>query len=438
MGKGDRPKDARETLSQLEQRLRDLERELRAGVPDQPSAEPPPVAAEPPPVAAETPVVQPPPEPAAIPVPAEIEVLVDEARVRAAALHDSLDGLVDVNDHLRDTAQTLVEDYGRLLVRVARLAAPGAPADEQEPEPPAIEPATEPAAAADAAPERPPIFVPNLPLETTPALVRPPWDTPDPPRRRRRARWLIPLLILLLAAGAAAAVLRSQQSDSTRPAPTAGTRQLLVVGDALGLPLGSVRRSTGPAAVAAVCAGRAVAAVVAAADADARPCRGAAVVTSVTVSATGVVSRRRGGRRGRRCLSLSAPGRPSAHRTSARATRARARAIERGARTAREAARADELPPATLIRAARAGARQAALSYDSDHQLRALAIAARAGGTCVRPTAANLLSGRYPLARRLVLLAGDRASASPAVVAARRTIDRAFDGPPALAADVTG
>ena len=34
MAKGDKPKDARETLNQLEKRLRDLERELRAGVPE--------------------------------------------------------------------------------------------------------------------------------------------------------------------------------------------------------------------------------------------------------------------------------------------------------------------------------------------------------------------------------------------------------------------
>ena len=415
MGKGDKPKDARETLNQLEQRLRDLERELRAGVPDESSPEPVPAVPEAPPEAPHA-------APAAVPVPAEIEVLVDEARVRAGALHDSLDGLVDVNDHLRDTAQTLVEDYGRLLVRVSRLAAPSTPAEEQQPEAPATEAVPEP-------PDRPPIFVPNLPPEAAAALVR-------RRRRRRRARWLIPLLILLVAAAATAAVLRSRQSDSSRPTPAAGTRQLLVVSDAAGLPLGSARRSTGPAAVAAVCAGRAAGAVVAARDA--RPCPGAAVVTSVTTSATGVVSPRRADGRGRRCLSLAGPGRPGAHRTSRPATRARARAIERGGRTASEAARADELPPATLIRATRAGARQAAVSYDADHQLRALAIAARAGGACVRPTAANLLSGRYPLARRLVLLAGDRAAASAAVTVARRMLDRAFGGAPALDADVTG
>jgi hypothetical protein len=427
VGKGDKPKDARETLNQLEKRLRDLERELRAGVPDQAPAVPAP--AVPAPAIPEVPLAAPRAEPSAVRVPAEIEVLVDEARIRAGALHDSLDGLVDVNDHLRDTAQTLVEDYGRLLVRVSRLAAPSTPAEKQQPDAPAPEAVPEP-------PDRPPIFVPNLPPEAAAPLVRPPWETPDPPRRRRHARWLIPLLILLVAAAATAAVLRSRQSDSSRTTPAAGTRQLLVVSDAAGLPLGPARRSSGPAAVAAVCAGRAAGAVVAAPDA--RPCPGAVVVTSVTTSATGVVSPRRADGSGRRCLSLTGTGRPGAHRTSRPATRARASAIERGGRTASEAARADELPPATVIRATRAGARQAAVSYDADHQLRALAIAARVGGACVRPTAANLLSGRYPLARRLVLLVADRAAASSAVTVARRTLDRAFGGAPALDADVTG
>ena len=117
-------RDVRESLGDLERRLLELERELRtdasedatvaAGAPTPPEhRERSTQAAEPEPrggggVAA-------PPAP-----PPDIDPFAMDARAKLAALRETLDGLTTATDRLRETAQTVVEDHGRALVRLER------------------------------------------------------------------------------------------------------------------------------------------------------------------------------------------------------------------------------------------------------------------------------------------------------------------------------
>ena len=133
MSQGDEPRDPRETLTELERRLLDLERELRASG-DLPAAAPVPGADEVPAPAAPAAGVEPAPSDHAAPamllpdaasvgVPVELDALVEEARVRAHALRTSLDSLLGVNDHLRETAGTVITDHGETLSQLDRALA---------------------------------------------------------------------------------------------------------------------------------------------------------------------------------------------------------------------------------------------------------------------------------------------------------------------------
>ncbi|MCD6726779.1 MAG: hypothetical protein LT070_06015 [Solirubrobacteraceae bacterium] len=179
----DAPRDVRETLGELERRLLELERELRADASrDAAAAESAGVAAPPVPpeaggqVAAPAPAVtEVPPHPgeapaaaAGTPVPAygsgpapEVETLLGVTRARIEALRDSLEGLSGASDRLRETAQTVVEDHGRALVRLERATAAAAAASSAEartapPPEPVGEPVAEPRAPAAAARAAPP------------------------------------------------------------------------------------------------------------------------------------------------------------------------------------------------------------------------------------------------------------------------------------------
>lgn len=427
MAKGDKPKDARETLSQLERRLRDLERELRASASDAAPDVTPPPAAEPaqPPLPEPAPPPPPtraptPPPPAAIPgpVPADIEVLVDEARVRADALRESLTSLVGVNDHLRETANTVIEAHGRALADLdAALTA------------------AERDAHAAREPEGREAFEAIAP--TTPPPAQPPWEQPEPTRPRRR-RWLAVLVTLLLVAAAAAAayVVRERRRDQAAapPAPAAAVQIAVAVPNAMQLGIVGARRYNPTAAPQAVCAGIVAAAIVA--GDGAAGCPSAIVVTRVTDSAFGLVGPRLRDGRGRRCFSIAEDGDLARHDDVAASNDRRAAAVEEARTTATGAARADQLPPAQVVRAGNDAAAQAAGAWDDRRSLRARAVAARPGGACVLPTPSNLRTGTYPLAHRLSLIASVRSRETPAVAAAAEALRTAYGGETALDAHV--
>lgn len=422
MGKGDKPKDARETLNQLEKRLRDLERELRAGVPEQPAPEPAPVAPEPEPhvPAAATAAPSAPAPPAAAappaPVPAEIEVLVDEARVRADALRESLTSLVGVNDHLRETANTVIEDHGRALAQLDEALS-----------------AAEADARAGREPDGREAFAAIAPVANGPAT--PPWEATRPPRRRRR-RWLTVLLVLLLLAAAAAAayvVRERRRNQSTAPAVTQVPIVAATVPGAMELGITGARRYDATAATQAVCSGLVDAAIVeASAAAD---CPSVIVLVTVTDSAFGLVGPRLRGGRGRRCFSLVGT-ELAPHNDIARRNEQRATAVSRARATATGAARGDQLPPARIVRAGNDAAAEAARTWDVQHGLRARAIAAKPGAACVLPTAEALRTGTYPLAHRVSLIATSRSRTSPPVVAAAASLRTAYGGATPLDAHV--
>ena len=63
--------------------------------------------------------------------PPDIDLFAQDARAKVAALRETLDGLTNATDRLRETAQTVVEDHGRALVRLER--ATGAPVADRDP-----------------------------------------------------------------------------------------------------------------------------------------------------------------------------------------------------------------------------------------------------------------------------------------------------------------
>ena len=420
MAKGDKPsKDARETLTRLEQRLRDLERELRTGtaVPGVPAGDPATAAEAPeaPVPAGSATATEPAP---AQPVPVEVEALVEEARVRADALRESLGSLVAVNDHLRETAGDVISAHSRALAELDEALA-----------------AAETEARATRAAELRDEFADVAPA--VPPPVQPPWE-PAPRRRPRRRRWLTVLLALLLLAAVAAAayVVRERRRDQGSAAPATPTAPTIAVAVPATLQLGitGAQRFSATAASQAVCAGVATAAIV---EGDDPPgCPSAVTVLRITDSAFGLVGPRLRQGRGRRCYSVLANGELAPHRDIEARNAARAAAVTDARERAVDAARGDQLPPVRVARAGQDAAARAAAAWDASHRLVPRAIAPAPGQPCVQPTPAALASGRYPLAHRLSLIARSGSSTSPAVTAAADVLRAVYGGAVPLDAHV--
>jgi hypothetical protein len=72
-------------------------------------------------------------------------------------------------------------------------------------------------------------------------------------------------------------------------------------------------------------------------------------------------------------------------------------------------------------RVARQAATAATAAFDARRRLLPVGVRAARGGPCVKPRAAAIVSGAYPLTRRLVLVATTARAAAPA---ARRLAER--------------
>lgn len=444
-------RDVRESLGSLERRLLDLERELRtdasedatvaAGAPAPPQKGKGKRAAREAPASEERGGGV-----AAPPAPAEdIDLFARDARAKVAALRETLDGLTSATDRLRETAQTVVEDHGRALVRLERATgapasivipaaaaaavtpppeapvAPRAPEPEVTPEPEpeaapepeaqaavtepeAPAPAPEPAAAPDAAVEpadRPP---------TAPPRTLPPWRDSLPPKRFLLALAAIAVVILgytVLSGGndAPQAPAGPTGIAATDAAITAAGGGITAIPDLATGVEADVQRD--------LCSGKTAAAIHVVTPGGAGwSCPGIRQVAAPVLVASGFA---RQTKRGRTCVSVpAAPGLDRRRRDEALTTRR------------------DE----AVRRADRARAFTAGAAFDRRNGLTLLAGAAAAGKTCITPTATTLRNGTYPLSTRLVLYSTADAADSDEVRQAAARLRSYFAGTPPLYAVV--
>jgi hypothetical protein len=282
--------------------------------------------------------------------------------------------------------------------------------------------AARPSATAVAEPSRaesrPPPQQRPIPAPPADERARQPEPAPGPASSRRRRRPLVLLAaVLALAAGTALWLWAAPSTDDEETARDAPA----VTGSAAGsaappqafaaagpvppalrpvLPPGAtiVRTASRRAALAAVCADRSDAAVLAAVPTTAaRPTSAAcalSVVAAVPTAATVLFAPRGGCVGPRRARRLAvAPGRLNARR-------------ERVAATASAAARR-RLPDARPARRRAAGRRAAAAArarFDARNDLSAVAVRAP-DGRCIAPTGDAIASGAYPLGRRATVVA---------------------------------
>lgn len=397
----DEPRDVRDTLGELERRLLDLERELRAdaaqdaasGAPGAPVGAPPsqPRAAAPAAVAVVAPGV---------------EALAGDARARVDALRDSLDGLVGASDRLRETAQTVVEDHGRALVRLDRAAATQAPAAHAGPAEPA------PAAAGVAG------------------------GSPRGGGIGRRGVLVLAGCGLLLA-GLIAGLALSGGRTTTPTTRPAAAQPLLVMSGTPDLGVPSPRGvASSQEALDALCAGRARAALVVSANGFAAPCFDIVSVAHETLSARALAIPIPPGGGGRRCVSLGAVDALVRTRTDPVLTARRRAGVADARRVAVASARIDSMPPTGVVRAGRTAQVNAGAEFDRGRGLRLLGVSARPGAPCVSPAGAALARGSYPLTSRLTLVATTATAGSPAVLAVRDAMSAALGGAVPVAATV--
>ncbi len=416
----DDPRDVRDTLSELERRLLDLERELRAdaaqdAVTSGPGAPVPPAGVATAPPMPETPVAASPGTGAPAPPAPGVTALADDARIRVHALRDSLDGLVGASDRLRETAQTVVEDHGRALVRLDRVSSAHAAAQAPETPPPA-EPPPEPAAADTSA------------------------GGQGGGGIGRRGALLLAgagLLVAGLLAGLVGGLAVGGGKITTTTTRSAAAQPFLVMSGTPDLGVPAPRRAaSSQAALAALCAGRAPAALIVTPDGFTPPCSDVFPVAHETLSARALAIPIPRGGRGRRCVSLGAVGALVRLREDAALTARRRARVAQAQRAAAAAARLDALPPAGIVRASRTAQATAGASFDRTRRLRLLGVSAQPGGTCVSPAQGALRSGGYPLSNRLTLVATTASAASPAVVAVRDAMSSALGGAVPVAATV--
>jgi hypothetical protein len=421
-------RDVRDSLGDLERRLLDLARELRTGASEDteiaagaPGAPPPP-APEPAP-----PAPPPPPQvPQAGPSPAEpdpeLARLAGEAQRKVEALRDSLDGLEHASDRLRETAQTVVEDHGRALVRLERATAPRPPAPPLEPPVPAAAAPPEPEAEPEPGPPAPP-------AEPEPAAS---------PAPMRRGRWVAAglaagMLLLLALLGVLLASGGDDEPAPGPPPPDAFAARILVGSGVPDIGLADPTPAATAAALRAVCRGDAAAALVTfpAGPEPEAPCRTAAVLARETLDVPALAVRIPPGGGGRRCVSAGAVGALRRSRRDSVATAARESAVLRATRDASAGARRDGLPPAGVVRAGRGAGAAAGTAFDRARRLRLLAVRSTPGGPCARPGTV-----RYPLGRRVALVASSDAAGTAEVERAAANLRTALGGAAPVSATV--
>lgn len=474
-------RDVRESLGDLERRLLDLERELRtdasedatvaAGAP----TPPPPSGA-----GAEQPASGPglgggggvaaPPGP-----PPDIDIFAQDARAKVAALRATLDGLTHATDRLRETAQTVVEDHGRALVRLERATGtpaqivmpaptgpPPPPAEQPPPEPPpppAEQPPPSPPAAPAAihvpsrgappleepplkeltpaeepsAPEEPPAPEPleaeepatperePEPEEQPGTAAEQPPAAPIPPRPELPPlpwrRLLAALAVITILVVAYSLIFGGGGDDEPeKPALPTGIAATDSAITAAGGGIGAIRdlRTGVDAQVRRdLCAGRVAAAIdVVTPGGTALSCPGIRQVAAPVLVASGFA---RQTERGRTCVSV-----PSAP------------ALDRRRREPSLTARRDE----AVRLAPRERAFAAGTAFDRRNGLTLLSGAAEPGEDCIEPTAANVRSGRYPLSTRLILYSRSDTSNTGEVRRAASRLRSYYAGTPPLYAVV--
>ncbi len=441
-------RDVRESLGDLERRLLDLERELRTDASqDATVAEGAPAPkgkgkrAEREAAAEERGGggVAAPPAP-----PQDIDLFARDARAKVEALRETLNGLTSATDRLRETAQTVVEDHGRALVRLER--ATGAPAPvvlpaaaaaavtpppeiehrEPEPEPePTPEPTPEPEAAVtepeppapapEPEPEPQPQPAPDEPAAGADTPVIPP--PPDPP-------WLssLPSRRLLLVLAAIALLVCGYAlitGGDKRSEPPAGPTGIAATDDAITAAGGGItaipQLRTGVEADVRsdLCSGKTAAAIhVVTPGGTGWSCPGIRQVAAPVLVAGGFA---RQTARGRTCVSVpSAPG------------------VDRRRRDDRLTDRRDE----AVRRADRERAFAAGTAFDRRNGLTLLAGAPAPGEPCITPTPETLRDGTYPLSTRLILYSTAAAADSDEVRQAAARLRSYFSGTPPLYAVV--
>lgn len=438
-------RDVRESLGDLERRLLDLERELRTD------------ASEDATVAAGAPAPTPKgkgkragraaPEPeggggvAAPPAPPEdIDLFTQDARAKVAALRETLNGLTSATDRLRETAQTVVEDHGRALVRLERATGtpaptilptaaaaaavtppPEAPVEPRAPEP---EPETpEPEAEKPEAPEAPEAGTPE------PAAIAEPEPEPDAgaptiPPPPELPSWLASLpspRVLAAALGVIAVLVLGYTllSGGDEPQAPAGPTGVAATDAAITAAGGGITAipelRTGVEADVRrdLCTGKTAAAIhVVTPGGSGWNCPGIRQVAAPVLVASGFARQTKGGRT---CVSVPA-----------------APALDRRRRDAALTARRDE----AVRRADRSRAFTAGTAFDRRNGLTLLAGASAPGKPCIAPTPATVRNGTYPLATRLVLYSTADAADSAEVRQAASRLRSYFSGTPPLYAVV--
>ena len=440
-------RDVRESLGNLERRLLDLERELRTD-----ASEDATVAAGAPAPAQkgkgkgkerEAPAreergggVAAPPAP-----PQDIDLFAQDARAKVAALRETLNGLTSATDRLRETAQTVVEDHGRALVRLERATGapasivmppaaaaaitppPEAPVEQRPPEPePEPEAAPEPEAQVELEPppERPrPRPRPSSPSPSRAAGATP--TVPPPPE----PPWLasLPSPRILAALVAIAAIICGYAlvvgGDGGKPKTPAGPTGIAATDAAITAAGGGITAipelRTGVEADVKrdLCTGKTAAAIHVVTPGGAGwSCPGIRQVAAPVLVASGFARQTKGGRT---CVSVpAAPG------------------VDRRRRDAALTARRDE----AVRRADRSRAFAAGTAFDKRNGLTLLAGASAPGKTCITPTARTLRNGTYPLSTRLVLYSTADAADSAEVRQAASRLRSYFSGTPPLYAVV--
>lgn len=425
-------RDVRESLGALERRLLDLERELRtdaaedatvaAGAPAPPEG---PRAYAPASADAGTRggggVAAPPAPPAP---PADVDLFAQDARVKVAALRATLDGLSNATDRLRETAQTVVEDHGRALVRLER--ATGAPASIVIPAMPAARPRAPEVAAPEEPPEEPePVPVPERePVPETepeaergdrgPTTAKRP-DLPALPPLPWRRILAVATAITILGLGYALIFGGGSEAPEKpiAPAGIAATDSSITAAGGGISAIPQLRTGTDASVRQDVCGGRVAAGIdVVTPGGSVWQCPGIRQVAAPVLVASGFA---RKGERGRTCVSVpAAPG------------------VDKRRRDPRLTDRRDE----AVRRAPREQAFAAGAAFDRRNGLTLLAGAAAPGEPCVKPTPANLRAGSYPLSTRIILYATAASAQTPEVRRAAAQLKRYFAGTPPLYAIV--
>ncbi len=423
-------RDVRESLGDLERRLLDLERELRtdasedatvaAGAPaPQEHRERPSRVAEPEPRGGGGVAAPPAPPPA-------IDPFAVDARAKLAALRETLDGLTSATDRLRETAQTVVEDHGRALVRLERatgvpsspivipsmqVQAPPAPAREPEPrettpEPPAAAPEPEPDAEAEAGGAG----------SSGTVIQRPPELPAFPPLPWLR---ILAVTIAIALLGLGFSLLfggGGSEPAKQKPAVPTGIAATDPAITAAGGGISSLPQlRTGAVAdvKSDVCRGRIAAGIdVVTPGGTVWQCPGVTQVAAPVIVASGFA---RKGTRGRTCVSVPAAPALDKLRRDPGATQRRDQAVRR---------------------ASRDSAFAAGTAFDKRNGLTLLAGAPAPGKPCIDPTPATLRDGTYPLSTRLILYANVAAAGTPEVQRAAARLKSYFAGTPPLYAIV--